>query len=103
MFHADESQNGGKIDLAVGDTLELRLPENPTTGFRWSLRSDGGPSCTMIQDDFTPPGTRPGQGGVHTWRFRALRAGQGVIDLVCQRHWEQTAGREFKLQVEVKP
>src|SRR5262249_29756832 len=30
----DEGCNGQTIDLAVGQTIEIRLSENPTTGFR---------------------------------------------------------------------
>ena len=31
------SDAGKKVEMAVGDVLVISLPENPTTGFRWTF------------------------------------------------------------------
>ena len=37
MLRLDENHNGGSVDLVVGETFELSLAENPTTGYRWQV------------------------------------------------------------------
>jgi inhibitor of cysteine peptidase len=99
----DETFNGRTIDVTVGQTIEVRLPENPTTGFSWQLTSDGGPACTMTGDQFIAPAGPPGKGGDHTWNFKAVRPGECDIELGYRRRWESsaTASRTFKIHVKV--
>jgi predicted secreted protein len=100
----EEDAGGGTIDLPLGEVFEIRLRENPMTGFRWNLVTDGAPGCALIHDNFMPGSTVPGQGGVHSWRFRGLHAGGCVIELHHGRPWErgESAGRPFILHVRVK-
>lgn len=100
----DESSNGQVVEARIGETIEIRLPENPTTGFRWHLTADGSPACSLIHDDFSAPAGPPGRGGVHTWRFEALRAGECDIELRHRRRWETPSERErtFTILVQVK-
>ncbi len=37
MIVVDQSASGQTLDLPVGQVIELRLAENPTTGFRWTV------------------------------------------------------------------
>jgi inhibitor of cysteine peptidase len=99
----DEGANGKTIELAVGDQLEIHLAENPTTGFRWHLTTDGAPACERTADSFTASGTRPGAGGIHAWHFRAARQGQGRIEFGHGRSWRRDAdpGRSFAVTVKV--
>ena len=39
MIEADKSYDGRKLTLHVGDTLSVSLAENPSTGFRWDLKT----------------------------------------------------------------
>ena len=103
MLHLDESYNGREIELGAGEEFELRLHENPTTGFRWRLASDGAPACILQSDFFETANGRPGQGGTHYWRFKTAQEGLGNIDLVYRRSFEQneTSTRRFKLLVRI--
>ena len=103
MLQIDQSQAGCTVQVAVGAAFEVRLPENPTTGFRWHIRSDGTPFCTRLDDHFEAPAEVPGCGGVHSWRFHASQPGQGKIEFVYQRQWEQKAGQDFHVFIEIKP
>jgi inhibitor of cysteine peptidase len=106
MLTLDESSNGQIVEASIGDTIEIRLPENPTTGFRWHLTSDGSPACGLVGDDFSaPPNQPPGKGGEHTWTFEAARAGECHIQLRSRRRWETSGERErtFRIQVRVRP
>ena len=102
MKQITESSNGTEIDLAAGETLEVRLVENRSTGFRWVLESTGEGACTLVGDAFEK-GSAIGQPGTHHWEFRAGVAGSGTITLSYLRPWEETQppARSFTLRVQV--
>ena len=41
MLIIGASDAGQTVELPVGQTMELRLEENPTTGFRWNVEASG--------------------------------------------------------------
>src|SRR5712692_305612 len=88
VSQVDESSNGKEIELTVGETLEVRLAENRTAGFKWTLESRGEGPCSFVSDDFEP-GHLTGEPGNHRWHFRAERAGSGTITLSYRRSWEE--------------
>jgi inhibitor of cysteine peptidase len=98
----DEGFNGKEVDLAIGETLEVRLKENRTTGHKWSLDASTGSTITLIKDAYEA-GTAVGQAGTHTWDFRADESGPSEIKLSYRRPWEenQTPAQIFVLHVRV--
>jgi inhibitor of cysteine peptidase len=105
MQQLNESSNGQEIELSCGQRFEIRLPENPTTGFRWSIVSNGEPACIALDNAYEPPDALAhGQEGTHYWRFETAQAGEGTIELVYQRSWEhgKNPARRFTLHVRVK-
>ena len=101
MKQITEESDGTEIDLAPGETLEVRLEENRTTGFKWITKSSAG-GLALVGDSFES-GEAIGQPGTHRWEFRAQRAGSGTISLSYQRPWEenQSPARAFRLKVRV--
>jgi inhibitor of cysteine peptidase len=99
----DETFNNRTIEVTIGQTIEVHLPENPTTGFGWQLRSDGGPACVMTDSQFIAPTGPPGKGGDHTWKFKAIHAGESDIEFGYRRSWESSTGarKTFKIHVKV--
>jgi inhibitor of cysteine peptidase len=99
----EESADGRTIELRVGQELELRLAENPTTGYRWQLESTGEPACALLDDIFAPPAAGYGRGGSHSWHFRARQAGEGRIALAIRRGRDSggSAARTFAVAVRV--
>lgn len=103
MSQVDDSSNGKEIELRVGETLEVHLPENRTAGFKWTLESSGEGPCSLVSDDFQP-GHLTGEPGNHRWHFRAERAGADSIRLSYRRPWEEkgTPARTFTLGIRVR-
>jgi inhibitor of cysteine peptidase len=101
MILIDNGFDGQLIEISLGDTLELRLPENPVTGFRWHLQTSGEPILALVADSFEPGDGTPGKGGIHWWRFQTVRDGTAFVELSYRRKWEQSArsAQTFKLQV----
>ena len=101
MPQVDETSNHNTVELPIGQTLELSLPENRTTGFKWNVQSSGEPICTLVNERYEA-GRSVGQGGKHHWQFRAQQAGSADIELLYRRSWEEgKAAREFTLHVRV--
>jgi inhibitor of cysteine peptidase len=101
MLYIDESFLQQTIHLPVGQMMELRLNENPTTGFRWSFAADGRPFCTVVSDSYTPREGPPGAGGHHAWQIKATRSGNCHLELLYRRPYDPDAAsaRTFTLDV----
>ncbi len=84
-----QSDNGTSLQASVGDTLSVRLPENPTTGYRWQQDS-ATEGIIAVGDAFTPSSTSPGAGGTRLLRF-SLDAAEGLpLRLSLRRAWEDS-------------
>jgi inhibitor of cysteine peptidase len=87
------AQSGTSVALATGQDLVVRLPSNPTTGYRWIyvepkdavLRVDGPSTFEAAQ---SPAGT-VGAGGVEVWKLAPLKPGQQQLRFEYRRPWEQ--------------
>lgn len=98
-----EEANGRALDLTVGETLDLVLAENRTTGFRWELTAPGQPVAIVDRDSYEAATGPPGRPGSHTWVFRAVEPGEGRLELAYRRSWEgdRPAARSFSLSLRV--
>ena len=88
MMTLDQSANGTEVSLTQGQRMEIALPENPTTGFRWEVTQTGAPVLAAEGSTFEAPHGAPGKGGVRRWRFHAVQAGSGTLELVYRRSFE---------------
>ena len=86
-----EADAGREHAAAVGEQLVVRLPENPTTGYRWQLDA---PAEVAVEDDgFEPGGSgAPGAAGTRTFRLRATAPGTHHLAATQRRSWETGPG-----------
>jgi inhibitor of cysteine peptidase len=96
-------QDAGKIvDVPVGGVAEIRLSENPTTGYRWAIAQFSGKICAIIHDEFIPPVSNAlGAGGEHVWRLRAMAPGDCEIELVYARSSGNADQRIYRVRLHV--
>lgn len=96
-----EANQDGVIKLAKGETLEVRLPGNPTTGYTWEVAQidravlDPLGEPEFIQDD----GGGLGAGGKIVLRFKASQAGECFLRLDYRRAWEVGVAPEQVFQL----
>lgn len=99
-------RDGGRVRLILGQTLEVRLDGNPTTGYTWDvarvdprvLRRDGGVTYTPAP----LPHPRVGSGGTFAARFTAVRRGETTLTLVYHRRFEAgSPARTFTAHITV--
>jgi inhibitor of cysteine peptidase len=103
MLQIDKALNGGEVEVGLGESFEVRLPENPTTGYRWRQRSSGEPAVALQADSFHPAGEGVGAGGTRDWQFRAVHEGVARLQLEYRRGWESHAAETFTVTVRVRP
>jgi inhibitor of cysteine peptidase len=96
----------GKIqNVSVGDSVVIRLPENPTTGYRWVFKEvdhKGILTTDPSKIEFVAhPESGIGGGGTRTFRFAAKSHGTVVIKLVLKRSWEPEGSAIDKFETTV--
>jgi inhibitor of cysteine peptidase len=86
-----DEDDGSTVSLAPGDTVELVLDENATTGYLWTV--DEWPGALEPDGDgcLPPDPIRPGAAGRHWFRFRAAGPTDGTIAAERRRPWEVAA------------
>lgn len=90
------TENGGgcgsTVGLKSGDTLELVVEGNPSTGYAWEvgfevpavIKSTGEP-------EYSSYSSTVGTGGAYTFHFVAVAEGQATITLIYHRPFEKNA------------
>ena len=99
------SDNGRQIELKKGQTLVIALEGNPSTGYTWEVVEIGEQVLRQKGDpEFKPESDLVGAGGVQTFRFEAVGAGQTDLKLVYHRPWEEGVEplETFSVQVTVR-
>src|SRR5450432_3463175 len=93
MIEATDVDNGKTFSVAMGDTLEVRLAESPTTGYRWAICGEA--SHTRVADDqFVPPASGHGAAGLRVIRFQPTQPGTDHIAICLNRSWESSPGAQ---------
>jgi inhibitor of cysteine peptidase len=104
---ADESFDGRTVELHVGETLMIKLPENASTGFRWIVPPESARKLEKIlREEEQPvqgPGNLIGRPGIRNFYFQALKPGKVDLELYYQRPWEtaKPPARKFKLHIRI--
>jgi len=93
---------GTRRSAQVGERAEVRLPENPTTGYRWQIASDDS-GLRLVEDRFEGAQSPRGAGGVRVLVFEAVQAGSVSLRLLKSRSWESGKPiEEFAVDVDVQ-
>jgi inhibitor of cysteine peptidase len=100
-----EADNGRTVDLRVGETFRVRLPENATTGYRWTIDRLDDEVVEAVGSEPDYASGSIGSGGAVTFTFRAKRPGTGDIALKQWRHFEGDASvtNRFRLRLNAQP
>jgi inhibitor of cysteine peptidase len=93
LVHLSATDAAGPTELHRGDTVELRLPESPTTGYRWRWRLPV--TLRMLADEHVQAATAgvdaPGVGGERRLAFDVTAAGLHELRAELARPWEGEA------------
>ena len=84
----DISDSGSAVTFEVGDTFEVQLDSNPTTGYGWIVaeQPDG---VTVRSSDYEAPDTSlVGAGGIEVFVFETTAEGSGTLRLDYVRSFD---------------
>lgn len=91
-------------ELSVEEVIEIKLYENPSTGYRWRLTESDAENLQLLKEEYEPltPDSEAqdseseeseaessrqlvGQGGIKSWTFRGLEAGYQLLTFELAR------------------
>lgn len=101
-----EQDAGSTVQLQVGDTLEVILHGNITTGYTWETQSVDSSILQQVGSPvFTSTGRALGAGGTFTIQYMALAPGTTQLQLIYHRPFEQGVppAQTFVIGVDVMP
>ena len=104
-FTLTEEDSGKPTQVPVGARVNICLQENPTTGYRWSLRHFKSESLALESDEYeSATGSGIGGGGIRHFLFVAKAAGTTTIILKNMRAWEpeEQAAKTFSVVITVE-
>ena len=97
-----DAKKGGEVHLKTGDTLELRLKSNPSTGFMWYVQPKSTPLLKLLRQSQTEPAkSGVGRPVFQVFIFEPRRSGEGTLQLHYVRSWEKPAPNEDQFEIHV--
>ena len=63
-IEVNTAEDGTSIDVGVGDTIQLRLLDNPAGGYRWELEPVVGESVVLDGSGHEPSSGATGSGSL---------------------------------------
>jgi predicted secreted protein len=103
-----KDSSGKEIELTVGESFEVQLPEKRTAGYKWK-EVPSSPSILTLQrvrEDNSPRSPEGGfiAGGEHVgrWIGHAIREGTVILELQYRGPTQQTTDT-FKITLRVTP
>ena len=97
------TDTGTKRSVRVGEQATVRLPENPTTGYRWQANFDE-TRLRLIDDRFDGAPSPRGAGGERVLIFEAVLDGRTTLSLAKRRSWGDGEAIEvFEVELGVQP
>lgn len=87
----EEPDNGSHIFLTQGDSIQVRLPSNPTTGYSWTVVANAPSVLAVVGEPKFEPAAKPlpGAPGMQSFAFRVVAGGGAFLELVYARSFEK--------------
>ena len=92
VWSVGPGQSGQTLSPGVGDRIQITLPENPTTGYRWAI-VEATAGLELVSDRFEKGdhSGRIGAGGERVLILVVREPGPQNLRLVLRRAWEASA------------
>lgn len=98
----DESSAAAPHQASPGDHVVIRLPESPSSGYRWQLDTYDPGVLTPAGDAFEAAADAlTGGGGTREFRFVVERSGHCDLALSLRRAWETDAAAVQRFQTAI--
>ncbi len=82
--------SGRTLELPIDGGFEVELAGNMTTGYSWTIAScDEHVVRSLGEPTYAADSDKLGAGGLFTFKFQAVSAGETEVVLVYHRPWEK--------------
>ena len=104
MLSLSENEDGRTAQVRVGETIEVTLPENASTGYSWTVDRLDADIVQQHSAESRNPAKAIGAPGTILFTFEAVKAGTGEIALKYWRSWEGDASvsKRFRIRLSVQ-
>lgn len=95
----DSEESIDAVVLKLGDIFQIRLDENPSTGYKWFVDvSDG---LTILDNQYKSANNLIGGGGYRTWTLVSTKIGPQHFYGIYARPWERNNNnnKTYKLDI----
>jgi inhibitor of cysteine peptidase len=105
MLSLLEVDNDRTWDIRLGETVQVTLPENATTGYRWSIDRVDEEFVKVLGSEPRHTANAIGSGGEIAFTFQGIKVGTGEIALKHWRPWEgdSSVTARFRARFNVQP
>lgn len=92
-YNLKYADSGKTLKLALGDMVNVELPENPTTGYSWAFFTNPEPqniitNITESYRQYNVAENMVGVGGIKIFSFKATHPGKVTVTGYYYRPWE---------------
>ena len=104
MLLLAETDNDRTVDIRLGETARINLPENATTGYRWEIDRYDEEFIKMLATEPHYTANAVGSGGEVAFIFQGKKIGIGEIVLKHWRSWEgdSSVTARFRIRLHVR-
>lgn len=101
-----DTDNGGQVKIKQGQSINLRLEANPTTGFGWEVSQVDAQILTQKGEKAYEEAAKGkpvvGGGGWEIFHFDSLQKGDTTLTLIYHRAWEKDVPPVKTYEVKVR-
>ncbi|MFO7610906.1 MAG: protease inhibitor I42 family protein [Clostridia bacterium] len=90
------NRTSDEFTLKPGQLIDIKLDENPSTGYSWSVSISNDSVVEVARDYFAEGLPIIGGGGEHIWKIRGLEKGVATLTFSYSRSWEENSTIEEK-------
>jgi inhibitor of cysteine peptidase len=96
------ADDGRRVPVRVGDRVVVRLPETPSTGYRWELDVPDESPVELVDSSWNAvddPGV--GAGGDRRLVLTIRRAGSAELNFALRRAWQPASAADERVVIVV--
>tara|TARA_Y100000385_G_scaffold275250_1_gene319402 strand:+ start:6074 stop:6472 length:399 start_codon:yes stop_codon:yes gene_type:complete len=94
--------SGKTVNLGIFDPFQVELHGNSSTGYKWEITAYDSTVIEQIGNvSYKADDDKIGSGGLYTWSFKTIGAGESNLLFVYKRSWEERSAddKTYNLRV----